>query len=169
MTERPDFHRTIDGVARLMTAAGPAPDVRSRVLDQLHDRHPSRWRLTLVPAAVTLVVGLVIIARGTHRLPAHAVLDSNSAPAVSSPARPQDPDVVDRNAAVGAVKASFVRNGVRPTEAQMTVVEASESRIPALPAPEPLSISRIQPEPLTIRPLDTTPLVIAPLDEDTNE
>src|SRR5262245_32085617 len=72
-----DLNRVIDDVARGMTAGRAAPDVRTRILDQLDDHRPWRWSLALVPAAIALAVVAVMLVRPGDR-PAGVAPDSTT-------------------------------------------------------------------------------------------
>ena len=158
-----DIDAAITQVAREMTAAEPATDIRARVLGRLGDRPSgSLWRWAPL---LTFAASLAILA-GTWTLWPRAAPPTAPAPvtlARTEPAGPASEHALQTAAPALRVQRVSVAN--RPAPEVMSEAERAwhERAVPALAGPTALAIDPIEHTGTTIAPIEIQPLVTEPL------
>lgn len=163
-----DLNNLIDDAARRMTAAEPSGHLRTRVVARLGTaRRPRQWRWLLAPlVAATAVAIAVLVVREPRVVPGTSFVVPGTTSVV-----PGTNAVVPGTSSVVPGTNAIVHNvpGVPGVPASSADEIAWQSRaLPALEAPEALTLDAIQPEALDIRPLVTKPLSVPALGEDEN-
>jgi hypothetical protein len=152
----------IDIVAAKMTSAEPSSDLRDRVMTRLEATSGVHWLswMGLLSAAGAVALFVLSLPHPNARMR----IATNSVGRTAANERASVP-TAERQAPGATFAASVVQSQARHFRPQGRVESIrSDSQIPALEAPAPITMSSIQPKPLEIRPLVTEPLVIAPLE-----
>jgi hypothetical protein len=166
--DRSSLDRSIDRVARGMTAGEPSAAFRERVAARLPGRNDGSGKPWFWIGGTLLAAGAAIALMVVTRAP-----QAPPAPAQTSAAaaRPVEPAVPEGPRTQSPRTANPRTSNSRPLEPRAFEPSASqlawESRaIPALTTPEPSAMPDIQPEPLEIRPLVTPALSVPAIDDE---
>jgi hypothetical protein len=163
-----DLDRTIDTVARQMTAGEPSANLRARVIDRLETPRATRrllWIGVPIAAAATLVIALVVMRgwrSGVERAP--ELVAQNPTPSVAPPRAPVTvaPAIAadGSTATVSRIRrrtsderrpasppsdvAALAPEGLDVTSIELTAINPAESiRLPRLETIEPIAVQPI--------------------------